>query len=524
MARIGKRWWYALGLLPVGLLTFPAGAQTQRAKPVVTAAAQVTDDPNPVRAHSSPQIAANPKTGELVIAETDVYQPGPVAIHVSADDGRSWFDGGSPILEPYTWTSDFAINGPYATMTFDRDGILYLAFSATDPRHAALNRSKRPRSIFLATSSDSGRTWRTGFVFEAPQDDEKLLDNRRPMVAVDPSDRRYVYVGWMQPGVGSGAGVVAASADGGKTFGKPVVLGEETRRHYQPRIAVDGSGVLHAVFPSGEFTPDNPPVRPAWYRRSSDHGKTWSPARVIEPGSALFFHGRKHLLAADPNSNTLHFIWYGSAKERPGPQDDNDIFVRVSTDGGKSWSDRRTVNDDAHLVNVQHYDPGIAVAPTGRVDVAWYDFRNSPTPETLPEKFEAPFNVGGYQDVYYSSSSNRGRTWRENIRISDRLIDRNVGVWSNNVHSHYNVGIASTADSVYFVWQDSRNGNSVNNVEDVYFAALKLNGSIEVTPTSGVPPWMLLGAGFGVGLALAIGAVLLFARRQMQPAPGRVPG
>ncbi len=173
-------------------------------------------------------------------------------------------------------------------------------------------------------------------------------------------------------------------------------------------------------------------------------------------------------------------------------------------------------------MNTQHYDPGISIAPDGRVDVAWYDFRNSTEPEKLPTEFAAPFNIGGFNDVYYSSSTDGGRTWSENMRISDRLINRNIGVWSNNVHSHYNVGIASTNDSVYFAWQDSRAGSSSTSSEDVYFASLKMDpeemlvGSADDTS----PDWPLALA--GVVLGMGISMVLAFVMTRRRGAPERV--
>lgn len=500
-----------LAAMSAGLAATPAVAQESDAL-VVTEAVQVTDNPNPVRAHSSPQTAVNPDTGELVIVETNVFEDYRLNVHLSVNDGRSWFPGGDPMMDPYTWNSDYAINGPYFTTTFDSEGVLHLAFTATDPAFADRNRSERPRHVFLARSSDSGRSWETTFVFRA---DDANADNRRPTIAVDPEDPRYVYVGWMKPT----GGLVAASSDGGETFGEAVPMRTDDRRHYQPRLAVDGNGVAHAVFPSGEFNPTNPIVRPVWYRQSTDHGRSWSEPVVIEPGSAGFFHNRKHVLAADPVSNNLYFVWYGTTKEVPTAADDNEIFVRVSRDGGQTWSDRITINDDASRPNTQHYDPGISIAPNGRVDVAWYDFRNSPEPEKLPTEFAAPFNVGGFTDVYYSSSTDGGRTWGENIRISDRLSDRNIGVWSNNIHSHYNVGIASTNDSVYFAWQDSRAGNATTNAEDVYFASLKLEpDEIAVGSTGGTDPaWPLGLAGVVLGMGIAMVLAVVMTRRRDTP-------
>jgi hypothetical protein len=220
----------------------------------------------------------------------------------------------------------------------------------------------------------------------------------------------------------SGGGVLAASSDGGRTFSDPVPAGEGEGRVYQPRLAVDGDGVAHAVVPSGAFDPEQP------------------------------------------------------------------------------------------------------VAPNGLVDLAWYDFRNSPEPETLPEEFGAPFNFGGFTDVYYSSSDNAGRTWEENIRVTDRIIDRRIGVWSNNIHSHYSVGIASTDDTVYFAWQDSRNGDEVTNAEDIYFASLHRDGDTTiVSAEQGGQGWAIGGAGLLLGMGLAMVLATVVVRRKASttrpPAP-----
>ena len=186
------------------------------------------------------------------------------------------------------------------------------------------------------------------------------------------------------------------------------------------------------------------------------------------------------------------------------------MFLRSSADGGKTWSEPVTVNDDAATKMVQHYDPNPSVAPNGRLDIAWYDFRHSPTPEGEG----SGGNAGGFNDVYYASSLDGGRTVTQNIRITDRIIDRNIGVWSNNTHIHGNVGIASSDDTVYFAWQDSRNGNAVNNAEDIYFASLKLEGTVPADDDSDAPAWILAGAGVAVGMGLAMVLAFLATRRR----------
>ena len=82
-----------VAMLPALMLASAAGGQ-ENGDAVVTAAVQVTANPNPVRAHATPLLARNPKNCELVIAEVDVRGSRECAVHISTNDGRSWFRGG----------------------------------------------------------------------------------------------------------------------------------------------------------------------------------------------------------------------------------------------------------------------------------------------------------------------------------------------------------------------------------------------------------------------------------------------
>jgi hypothetical protein len=495
----------------------PVGAQ-QAVRPAVTAAVQVTTNPAPVRFHNTPQIARNPTNGELVVVESDVRGSRKCAAHVSVDGGRSWAPGGDLMVEPVTDCGFYGEYGPYATMAFGKNGDLYVAFVASEFMNRA--RNDIPRHVFLARSEDGGRSFDTTKVFDAPDGNPDLGLNKGPMVAVDPNAPERVYVGWRQGIFAANSkeklkSNVAASADGGRTFGPPMELTDERGGDY-PGIAVDGEGTVHVVywtrtFPPGASNTPGPP-RPIQYVRSTDRGRTWSKGEVIDPGNQST--PRPPLLAADPKSSAVYMVWYSNAEvnnQAPGFEGFHDVFLRASGDGGRTWGERVTVNDDRTRSN--QFEPGVSVAPNGRLDIAWYDFRHNPAPPvpTVGQGAER-----GVSDIYYASSSDRGGTISPNVRITDRGADRSLGGWKFD--SKFNVGIASTNETVYFAWQDPRNAILDTDAEDVYTASLALDGKtaqLGAQTDRGAPGWLLLGAGVMVGMGLTM--VLVWRLRPKKP-------
>lgn len=535
MFRVNRPAW--TGALVLAIIAFvavgvPASAQDRAEKVVVTSAVQVTDNPAPIRAHSSPRLARNPNNGELVIVEADVRGDLKCNVHISVDDGRSWFQGGDVMTKPDPVCAPGAEYGPLASVAFGSDGVLYVSYTAGP--NLGQGRDNTPRSLYLARSTDSGRTFTKAVVFDAPEGNKDKGLNKGATLAVDPTDSDRVYVGWRQ-GVFRGAkeklkSNVAATTDGGKTFGAPVDLTDDRGGDY-PVISVDGDGVVHAAYWAREYPPgDNPngqdgPVRPIRYAQSKDQGKTFSAARDIDPGSQVA--PRPGVLVADPKSDAIYLAWHGNEDEKNAADDfkgDYQTFFRASPDGGKTWGARTVLNDDKTAVPVGQFHPNVSIAPNGRVDVAWYDGRLSPKEPAAPGEDET-----GLQDVYYTSSSDQGRTFGPNERITDRSIDRSIGVYSNEIDSKTNVGITSTDDKVYFAWQDSRNADRELQPEDIYTSVLAKNSTTLVANTSSVPRWWLLAAALLLGLGVGTATAWLLSRRSRgrtarQPGSGQRAG
>lgn len=485
----------------------PGEAWAGSDEPHATGAVQVTANPNPTRAHTSPQIDRHPETGELVIVEGELRDSQQCNIHISTDDGRSWSPGGDLMPEEHTDCTLTADYGPYATLEFADDGTLYVAFVAStyDPDQG--RREPAPgvqRHVYLSRSTDAGRTFEHTMVYEATERGAEWDMNKGPMLAADPTDPDRVYVGWRQGEHQSEEmrvrPVIAASDDGGRTFGEPVDVGDERGGDY-PAIDVDSDGAVHAVYWDRAFGAEEGDPAPIKYVRSADFGKTYTDPREIDPGNQRA--ARPPLLKADPGSEALYMVWFANQEVMNEAEDfedaRHDILFRASRDGGGSWSDRVVLSPDE---DANQFDPGIAVAPNGRVDVAWYDFRDSPTP---PADVSGHGGEDGFAHVYFTSSEDQGRSFAPVHRVTDRMIDRSVGVWSNNVDSKHNIGMASTDAAVYLAWQDTRNADSELQNEDVYSAAVLVGEPDEDVERAGAMVPRLQGLGF----ALFIGGVVL---------------
>lgn len=324
-------------------------------------------------------------------------------------------------------------------------------------------------TVAFGTSLDGGRTWSKG-LFPTGSD---------PWLAVDSLDRvYYAFVDgsikvsrsdnrdgmWTAPTIVGGADKPSITAD---QDGNIYVACFQGRSRGNVRVSRSSDGA--ATWTAGTFagsgdvwapvvaTSGTSVVSAAWLNAdradilnstSIDKGETWSaPVRVNPiPGSAPNAEGAGVFPARWPFPSTVAdrdsiYVAWSDVSEQNW-----DVVVSRSDDRGATWSSAVRINDvaagDQFLV-------AMAIDPSGTLHAAWYDMRS------------------GNIDVYYSTSSDRGKNWSPNLRITTQaMVPWNpvtrMGAWRLSEY----LGVAADRNGVaYMVWTDWRDG-----VRAIYFA------------------------------------------------------
>lgn len=531
-----------LSLSGLGAATGAGARASSSGTAVAEAPRQVTGSSNPVRLDVGPALAVDPHDPSTVVMAVADARDGGCGIRVSRDGGLSWVTTAETVMPkelPYCVQRN---SGPMMAPVIASDGTLYVGVSGSSPADTP----NGPITALVARSNDLGTTSQTltvakpeGFTY-TPADGRPRTGYyqwRIPTLAVDPKNPKKLYMGWRLWNGGIDdisfnafpqRSYISTSDDGGATWTAPVDVLRATiddARAKELGLVFTGDRVTAAdtpqlvVAPDGTvygFTKDYPPSPPGqpapvsklYMFKSSDGGKTWSTTVVNKGAQRIDLPSA----AIDPRNGTLYLAYASRGAATPAnvPANPSKIYVTASSDGGKTWSEPKNVTDDKPSLQANQYFPNVSVAPNGRVDVAWYDFRN--------DAFFNPGQEGNmgsaigqrYWDVYLTYSSDSGKNWSPNVRVTTSSIDSKAGVTFNNQDVRAPIGLASTNSAAYVAWPDTRASGPGGDAEDAYFSRVRFNPPVALGARAGASnssklPWTLL----GVAIALAVGGLAL---------------
>ncbi|MGH9149179.1 MAG: sialidase family protein, partial [Acidimicrobiales bacterium] len=410
--------------------------------------------PGPIDANNSPTVVRNPTQPDNLVASYRVDRPRfNAAVQSSTDGGLTWRPTPLPLPE--------GLDRPFGPdLGFAPDGTFYVTYS-----NLAGN-GNVPDNLWVARSGDGGRT------LSAPVRVTGRL-TFQPRIAI--GNDGAVHVIWLQGDevgllrlAGRPAPVLASrSTDGGRTFSEPVRVSDpERERVGAASPVIDSNGELVVMYEDfkGDFRDFENREGPAWdspfalvITRSTDGGRTFAKGTELESGVVplrrfLVFLPEFPSLAAGPGGR-LYAAW------ADGRNGDEDVLLRRSDDGGRTWAAAVQVNDNARGDGTTQNLPRLDVAPDGRVDVIFYDRRHDPD-DILT-------------DVYLATSSDRGRSFR-NVRVTSQAFDSRIGPMVSLEHGTdfgTRLGLASDDDGLVAVWTDTRNGSDATGRQDVLAAA-----------------------------------------------------
>ncbi|MFP5319573.1 MAG: sialidase family protein [Acidimicrobiia bacterium] len=487
-----------------------------------------------VRSNEAPDILVDRKNPDVVYLSAVELASGACRFYVSLDRGATWRAESAPRLEPWTLNCAMGSAQPQNVRTDlaqGPDGTLFYAFQGNDPDAGGT------RSVLLGRSPDGGRSWETVVVEPGPRAEERDQAelNFQAHVAVDPDRPELVYVMWrrawpvVDPAVRPRRSrpYFAVSQDGGASFGPPTQLLDVDLGSDGPRpVVVDGT--VYAFYlqaapplPGGDSpTPaPGPPLARVSVAASSDRGRTWARSEIAAAPEAS-----DPAPVWDDDRRLFHVVWHDNRKE------ELDVWFSSSPDG-VTWTAPRQLNDDPAGTRVGQHFPQISVDAGGRIDVAWYDWRDDPFPAPAvgPGNVLGLFtNRGKVASVYLTSSRDGGRTWSPNVRVNDQLIDRTVGTWANNYDVLAPPAVASTGTQALVAWSDTRHATTLSQTQDIAAAAVTFEraASARVTGLQATLVGLLVGSGVAMWVALWLvrrpSRAAATGRRSVEP-PAAVP-
>jgi hypothetical protein len=165
--------------------------------------------------------------------------------------------------------------------------------------------------------------------------------------------------------------------------------------------AFDSKGVLWAVYKDGEHVE---------VRHSANHGRTWSaPAIVNRKPEPIEADGDARPRIAIGTSGAILVTWTRPLS-RPYT---GEIRYSRSVDGGRTFTDPIVV--ESNREEITHRFDSLAVAPGGRIFVAWVDKRDMPRGASAKDYRGA--------SIYFAVSSDGGRTFAHDHRVAEHTCE-----------------------------------------------------------------------------------------------------
>jgi len=326
-------------------------------------------------------------------------------IAVTEDGGKTWTRYYAPFAR--CAGGNAGNNGNYERasdpwVSISPDGTIYQSGLSFDV-FADANQATQ-----VSRSTDGGKTWSnpTPLIFDT---DPTVVDDKDTMIA-DPVHNGSAYVAWSrytytdatQSVLLSSPILLSRTADGGATWGAPAVIYNPPGGFYATviEIVVLPNGTLVGMFIQYDASSS------AYYTISStDQGVTWSAPVLVDTDDDIGVTDTKtgepvregaSNMAVNPVTGELYFA---SMDARFSGGLRNGIIFYTSTDGGQTWSVPVEINQ---APNVQAFAPSIAISASGKIAVAYYDFRSDNSdPNVLLTTY------------WRITSTDGGKTWSE---------------------------------------------------------------------------------------------------------------
>lgn len=308
-----------------------------------------------------------------------------------------------------TWTSE-TLESPYGVygdpvLTFDTKGKLYYFHLSHYPEATHLDR------IVCQSACKVNKKFSKG---SFPQPNGTKVQDKH-WVVVNPENND-LYMTWTQFDAYNSADpadssiiVFSKSTNRGKTWSDPIRISKFGGDCLDGDNTVEGA--VPAVGPNGEIYVTWTGPKGLVMQKSTDGGETWLPEEkqlqeqfggwdLKIPG--IYRANGLPILKCDlsegPNRGTLYLNWC----DQKNGEEDTDVWLMKSTDGGETWSDRIKVNQD-NSNHHQFFTWMDVDQSNGSLHFVYYDRRNYDDNQT---------------DVYISQSFDGGKTFYDQ-RVSE---------------------------------------------------------------------------------------------------------
>jgi hypothetical protein len=317
----------------------------------------------------------------------------------SSDDGRHW-TAPRPIAERFA--SDRSEDRQPSIAT-DGKGTWMVAWTSTDDLGG---RSRKDRDIHFSMSTDNALTWSAPRALNTNAAID-WGDDEAPDVASDRSGR-WVVVWQSADSLGNTKGgdrdiLFTTSTDAGTNWSSPNVVDAAARSDSafdtSPRVASDGARTWLVTWSSGSASAETGGFqRGVLVARSEDATATWAPPLSLSGASEDDRPDWGPRLAGDGRGNWI-CAWASSDDLGKTIGRDRDVLFSRSTDGGRSWSTRASLNREAADDSGDDDTPELAVDANGNWVAVWtsWDRRGA--------------TRGADADLLMAMSRDSGATW-----------------------------------------------------------------------------------------------------------------